>query len=256
MYIFEYRPDAFFEQFLIHCLFIRTENVKKHPFRATMMKKDFKQFMELHLHTIHAMFDFYAHESTQGSTTNKYRPFCIHLDNILALLRDLGTIGNENGLNKHSIKKILDTVQLPNNIKDNEKSSKKDDNKSKHSDNQTSYKKSALSQNTKGTPKEAQKQQVQLEIILNSGDNYFIFFEFVEMLYLVAQYHNPDPFVNQNQKFALFLEQNIIANMKIKMKGKKLLDSPQKATLVKQLQGSKVVRGANLETFTSFIELH
>lgn len=27
------------------------------------------------------------------------------------------------------------------------------------------------------------------------------FYEFVELLYLSAQYYNPDPFVNENKKF-------------------------------------------------------
>jgi hypothetical protein len=53
-----------------------------------------------------------------------------------------------------------------------------------------------------------------------------VFFEFIETIYLVAQYHNPDPFINSNQKFSDFLEKVLFVNMKFKMKGKNLVDSP------------------------------
>lgn len=55
-----------------------------------------------------------------------------------------------------------------------------------------------------------------------------IFFEFVELLYLVAQHYNPDPFVNQNQKFADFLEKVVLVNLKFKLKNKKLPESNHK----------------------------
>ena len=39
------------------------------------------------------------------------------------------------------------------------------------------------------------------------------FFDFTEMVYLVAQYFNPDLLVNSNQKFADFVEKVILLNI-------------------------------------------
>ncbi len=48
------------------------------------------------------------------------------------------------------------------------------------------------------------------------------FFEFVEFLYLCAQYHNPDPFINSNQKFVEFIEKKVIVHVQFKMKSNSL----------------------------------
>lgn len=52
---------------------------------------------------------------------------------------------------------------------------------------------------------------------------------------MVAQYQNPDPFTNSNQKFVEFMENIIFVNIGFKMKSKQIVDSPHKLNLVKAL---------------------
>lgn len=82
------------------------------------------------------------------------------------------------------------------------------------------------------------------------------FFEFMELLYLVSQYCNPDPFINPNQKFAEYLEKVVFVNIQFKIKSKRLEESPHKKNLVKTLENHKVKRGAPLETFNAYFDLH
>ena len=61
------------------------------------------------------------------------------------------------------------------------------------------------------------------------------FFDFTEMVYLVAQYFNPDLLVNSNQKFADFVEKVILLNIQFIVKNKKIPDSIHKERLAKAL---------------------
>ena len=73
------------------------------------------------------------------------------------------------------------------------------------------------------------------------------FFEFVDLLYLAAQYYNPDPLPNTNQKFADFIEKVIIVNVQFKLKGKKIGESVHRDGLLRAIESQKILRGVILD---------
>eukprot|EP00347_Sterkiella_histriomuscorum_P004033 403362001 len=294
-YLTEYQPSILFEQFLIHNVLIKSDFAKKHPFRINMMKDDFRAFLDHYLNSLFGVFDFYLHEYAHIQPQHiKYKHFCIQVEAVYGLLRDFNAFNTqESGLTKNSLKKILVNVQRQigveqqkqinmNNLRSVNNGGVMDfTNITQQSVKTTQNPLTTSGQNFFNANNQTNLPRSQSpfsnsnrqnsnnnNLLGNSVDNAFsqqlvkegafdslVFFEFMECLYLVSQYYNPDPFVNQNQKFADFLERQVFVNIQFKIKSKRLQDSPHKKNLIKSLQSHKVIRGANLETFNNYFEL-
>ncbi|CDW91812.1 UNKNOWN [Stylonychia lemnae] len=271
-YLTEYQPHLLFEQFLIHNVLIKSDFSKKHPFRINMMKEDFRQFLDHYLNSLFAVFDFYLHEyATTCPQPIKYKHFCIQIEAIYGLLRDFNAFNPESGLSKNNLRKILINVQ------------KQTSNDKLYQERQQLKTAGTIDQalNSQGmtpnktvqftmsnvikSPSQFNKQilnssvtsnqENQIQFLIENFES-LVFFEFMECLYLVSQYHSPDPFINPNQKFAEFLERVVFTNIQFKIKSKRIMESPHKNNLIRSLQNHRVIRGASLETFNSYFDLH
>jgi hypothetical protein len=92
-----------------------------------------------------------------------------------------------------------------------------------------------------------------LESLTEEGFFSLCFYDFIEFLYLAAQYHNPDPFVNPNQKFANFIEKTVLVNVQFKVKSLMVKrfslnegNQSHREGLIKAIQHQKILRGVAL----------
>jgi len=65
---------------------------------------------------------------------------------------------------------------------------------------------------TKSLPPGATSLRQGGDSLSEEGFHSLCFYDFVEFLYLSAQYRNPDPFINPNQKFADFVEKTVLVH--------------------------------------------